>query len=125
MNKEEVIHAIKEMIRCNGIEEGGFNEIEKDIMQSALNLIEKQQKKIEYWKNGFERELENNKKNTSELLKQDLIIKQKKEEIEELKYNVINTNVFKENYVSKDKIRELLDMSNDILKSKLEELLEK
>lgn len=47
MSKEEIIHALKEMLRCNGIEEGGFNEIESNILQETLNLIEKQNNRIE------------------------------------------------------------------------------
>lgn len=47
MSEEEIIHALKEMLRCNGIEEGGFNEVESSILQEALNLIEKQNKRIE------------------------------------------------------------------------------
>ena len=47
-----------------------------------LNLITKLQKENEHWKNGFERELQDNRKNTCELLKQDLIIRQKDKQID-------------------------------------------
>lgn len=46
-------------------------------IRTVLNLITKLQKENEYWKNGFEGELEDNRKNTCELLKQDLIIREK------------------------------------------------
>ena len=46
-------------------------------IETVLNLIQKQEKEIEHWKNGFERELESNRENACELLKQDLIIRKK------------------------------------------------
>ena len=46
-----------------------------------LNLITKLQKENEHWKNGFERELQDNRENTCELLKQDLIIREKDKQI--------------------------------------------
>ena len=59
--------------------------------------IKKLQKENEHWKNGFERELEDNRKNTCELLKQDLVIREKEKQITELiKY--INKN----NYVDSE-----------------------
>lgn len=51
-------------------------------IKTVLNIIQKQDKEIEHWKNGFERELENNRKNTCELLKQDLIIREKDKQID-------------------------------------------
>ena len=50
---------------------------ERTNFKIVLNLITKLQKENEYWENGFEGELENNRKNTCELLKQDLIIREK------------------------------------------------
>lgn len=54
--------------------------------------IEKLKKENEHWKNGFERELEDNRENTCELLKQDLIIRKKDRQIdlmaEELKKHI-------------------------------------
>lgn len=47
MSEEEIIRALKEMLKCNGIEEGGFNEVESSILQEALNLIEKQNNRLE------------------------------------------------------------------------------
>ena len=47
-----------------------------------LNLITKLQKENEHWKNGFEGELQDNRKNTCELLKQDLIIREKDKQID-------------------------------------------
>ena len=51
-------------------------------IKTVLNLITKLQKENEYWKNGFERELEDNRKNTCELLKQDLILREKDKQID-------------------------------------------
>lgn len=51
-------------------------------MKIVLNLITKLKKENEHWKNGFERELEDNRKNTCELLNQDLIIRQKDKQID-------------------------------------------
>ena len=61
-----------------------LNALEIDVV---LNLIQEQEKEIDYWKNGFERELESNRENAVELLKQDLIIR-KKDNIIDL---IINT----------------------------------
>lgn len=44
--------------------------------------IQKLQKENEHWKNKFEEELEENRKNTCELLKQDLIIREKNKQIQ-------------------------------------------
>lgn len=52
------------------------------VMKIVLNLIQKQDKEIKHWKKGFERELEDNRKNTCELLKQDLIIRGKDKQID-------------------------------------------
>ena len=69
-------------------------------IETVLNIIQKQDKEIEHWKNGFERELEDNRKNTCELLKQDLIIREKDKqidlmakEIKERNYNFANKNI--------------------------------
>ena len=48
-----------------------------ELNQKLKKQIEKLEKEIKHWKNGFERELENNRKNTCELLKQDLVIRKK------------------------------------------------
>lgn len=48
----------------------------------VLNLITKLQKENEHWKNKFEKELEDNRKNSCELLKQDLVIREKNEQID-------------------------------------------
>lgn len=55
---------------------------DKKYYKTVLNLITKLQKENEYWKNGFERELEANRENTCELLKQDLMIKEKDKQIQ-------------------------------------------
>ena len=55
---------------------------ERTNFKIVLNLITKLQKENEYWKNGFEGELEDNRKNTCELLKQDLIIREKDKQID-------------------------------------------
>ena len=45
-------------------------------------ILKEKDEEIKHWKNGFERELEDNRKNTCELLKQDLIIRQKDKQID-------------------------------------------
>lgn len=55
-------------------------------------MLKEKDKEIEHWKNGFERELENNRKNTCELLKQDLIIREKDKQID-LSAEFIKTNM--------------------------------
>ena len=49
---------------------------------TVLNILKEKDKEIEHWKKGFERELEDNRKNTCELLKQDLIIREKDKQID-------------------------------------------
>ena len=53
-------------------------------LDTVLNLITKLQKENEYWKNKFEEELEDNRKNTCELLKQDLIIREKDNKVKKI-----------------------------------------
>ena len=68
----------------------------KEYIETVLNLVTKLQKENEHWKNGFERELEDNRKNTCELLKQDLEIREKDKQIDELvKY--IDSNNYVDN----------------------------
>ena len=69
-------------------------------IETVLNMLKEKDKEIEHWKNGFERELEDNRKNTCELLKQDLIIREKDKqidlmakEIKEENYNFANKNI--------------------------------
>ena len=59
----------------------------------VLNLITKLQKENEYWKNGFEKELEDNRKNTTELLKQDLIIRLKDKQIDLMAEYISNLDI--------------------------------
>ncbi len=54
----------------------------REAIDTVLNLIDRLQKENEHWKNGFEKELEDNRKNTCELLKQDLIIREKDKQID-------------------------------------------
>lgn len=58
-----------------------YDKLQSEIWVLQTKLKEKD-KEIEHWKNGFERELEDNRKNTYELLKQDLIIRQKDKQID-------------------------------------------
>lgn len=61
---------------------------ENNAIETVLSMLKEKDKEIEHWKNGFERELEDNRKNTYELLKQDLIIREKDKQIEHLKENI-------------------------------------
>ena len=90
---EEEKEAIETMKRWIEYEKQNKDKINKaneliEIQETVLNLIQKQDKEIEHWKNGFERELENNRKNTCELLKQDLIIREKDKQIDILKNHI-------------------------------------
>lgn len=102
---EEEKEAIETMKRWIEYEKQNKDKINKaneliEIQETVLNLIQKQDKEIEHWKKGFERELEDNRKNTCELLKQDLIIREKDKqidlmakEIKERNYNFANKNI--------------------------------
>lgn len=84
---EEEKEAIETMQRWIEYEKQNKDKINKaneliEIQETVLNLIQKQDKEIEHWKKGFERELEDNRKNTCELLKQDLIIRGKDKQID-------------------------------------------
>ena len=84
---EEEKEAIETMKRWIEYEKQNKDKINKaneliEIQETVLNLIQKQDKEIEHWKKGFERELEDNRKNTCELLKQDLIIREKDKQID-------------------------------------------
>ena len=61
--------------------------LQEDI-EIVLNILNEKDKEIEHWKKGFERELEDNRKNTCELLKQDLIIREKDKQIDILKNHI-------------------------------------
>ena len=64
---------------------GGWEVVDLEIpksIETVLSMLKEKDKEIEHWKNGFERELEDNRKNTCELLKQDLIIRAKDKQID-------------------------------------------
>ena len=72
-NVKKQLEGIKKANECGLATRGEFN---KDIeaIETVLNLLEKKDKETEYWKNGFERELESNRKNIIEIIKKDKII---------------------------------------------------
>ena len=78
----EVDFDTKNLLKALGITEEDSFENHKIRFKTLLNLITKLQKENEHWKNGFERELQDNRKNTCELLKQDLIIREKDKQID-------------------------------------------
>ena len=109
MTKEEK-EAIETMKRWIEYEKQNKDKINKaneliEIQETVLNLIQKQDKEIEHWKKGFERELENNRKNTCELLKQDLIIREKDKQIdlsaEFIKNNMSEKKIINGMYIKK------------------------
>ena len=71
-----------------------------EALRDVLLMLKEKDKQIEHWKNGFERELEDNRKNTCELLKQDLIIRQKDKQIdlmaEFIKKNITERKIINE-----------------------------
>lgn len=91
--QEEAIESLKQLIN---IRKNKAGQIKYDncicsttAIETVLNMlkekdeeIEKLKKENEHWKNGFERELEDNRENTCELLKQDLIIRKKDRQID-------------------------------------------
>ena len=78
-DEKEILKTIKKFIE-NQI----FNKLEmnKKVAKILFNLLTKLQKENEYWKKRFEKELEDNRKNTTELLKQDLIIRKQDKQID-------------------------------------------
>ena len=82
-------------------------------------MLKEKDKEIEHWKNGFERELEDNRKNTCELLKQDLVIRKKDKQIDLMAREIImtkpinctKTNEFstKKIYMSKEEIKQYFE----------------
>lgn len=84
-------------------------------LETVLNMLKEKDKEIEHWKNGFERELEDNRKNTCELLKQDLIIREKDKQIDLMAFNIADYVM----YYEYDKCRSPL-----MIKDKSEELKE-
>ena len=85
--QKETIDRLKELVELRK----GKNTIKYDNcicatsdLDLVLNLIQEQENEIDHWKNGFERELESNRENACELLKQDLIIRKKDNIIDEL-----------------------------------------
>ena len=63
--------------------------------ETVLNMLKEKDKEIEHWKNGFERELEDNRKNTCELLKQDLIIREKDKQIDLMANSILTRDIGK------------------------------
>lgn len=100
MTKEQAIEKCEELIKPEHTNWIGLSN--QNAIETALNMlkekdkeIEKLKKENEHWKNGFERELEDNRENTCELLKQDLIIRKKDKQIdlmaEEINNSFLNT----------------------------------
>ena len=56
-------------------------------------LNKKLKKENEHWKNGFERELEDNRENACELLKQDLIIRKKDRQIDLMAEHIVSSAI--------------------------------
>lgn len=53
--------------------------IDKEKIETVVQALEQKDKIIEYWKNGFERELESNRENVIEIIKKDKEIAELKE----------------------------------------------
>lgn len=87
MTEERAIDRCNELIKSKHANWIGLSN--QNAIETVLNMIKEKDKKIErlkkeneHWKNGFERELEDNRENTGELLKQDLIIRKKDKQID-------------------------------------------
>ena len=127
MTNEQAIETVKKTTKMDfnnpngwtGYYDTELKELQQAI-ETVLNMLNEKDKEIEHWKNGFERELEDNRKNTCELLKQDLIIREKdkqidlmSKEIKERNYNFTNKNIkeikqYFENKVNSRKEKECL-----------------
>ena len=87
LSEEQAIEKLKKIKKDTmtanecGLSNNDFKE-EIEVYDTILNLITRLKKENEHWKNGFERELKDNRKNTYELLKQDLIIREKDKQID-------------------------------------------
>lgn len=94
--QEEAIEKLEYVNRyydCNNY----YSRYELDCIETVLNMlkgkdkeIERLKKENEHWKNKFERELEDNRENTGELLKQDLIIRKKDKQIDLMAEHIQN-----------------------------------
>lgn len=75
------------------------------MLETVLNMLKEKDKEIErlkkeneHWKNKFERELEDNRENTGELLKQDLIIRKKDKQIDLMAETIRKLAILLANY---------------------------
>lgn len=76
MNEKEAIERVEKYIKSfNG------NALDCVAIGTVLTLLENKDKETEYWKNGFERELESNRENIIEIIKKDKIIDLMAEEL--------------------------------------------
>lgn len=100
INVEERLKDLRDVIRRNKIKACGLiseagKYILADDIEIVLNMLKEKDKEIEHWKNGFERELEDNRKNTCELLKQDLIIREKDKQIDLMANSILTRDIGK------------------------------
>lgn len=95
MTEEKAIDRCNELIKSKHANWIGISN--QNAIETVLNMIKEKDKKIErlkkeneHWKNEFERELEDNRENTGELLKQDLIIRKKDKQIDLMAEHIQN-----------------------------------
>ena len=94
MNIKEAIEKLEELSTYDYVklEEGDI------AIDTVLAELEKKDKLIEYWKNGFERELEANRSNIIEIVEQDSIIR-KKDKIINLMAEQLTTDIHSKEWV--------------------------
>ena len=80
--EKEAIDRLNRIITTKFNNDYSIDNLDKEAIETVLNILKEKDKEIEHWKKGFERELEDNRKNTCELLKQDLIIREKDKQID-------------------------------------------
>lgn len=82
MTEKEVIEFDLKCLRnvMNNFEDGLCEKMQEKV-DNIKNYLEQKDKIIKYWKNRFERELESNRENVIEIIKQDKEIVELKEEI--------------------------------------------
>jgi predicted nucleic acid-binding Zn-ribbon protein len=99
---------------------GEGKEIEFYLNEVLLNLIEKQQKEIETWKeteNDYEHELA---RKDEKIEKQQKEIKELKEELQrQINTRLINEKYMENNFVSKDEIKEKINQLEEQCKKEL------
>lgn len=115
MTEEEAIKRIKylQQDECNCEE----CTKDKEAYEIVLNLIKNKSNLIEYWKNGFVRELEKNRENIIEIIEQDKRINELEKTLDERFIHITGARTVYARLMSLDKeiiVRDDLKLRNEI-----------